>query len=103
MYPGLKISRSLGDLICHQIGVTSEPSITIMPLSSNDKFFVAASDGLWEHVGPDELIDLITEMNIGQRETYGQISQTIWQKLKDMATSDGAILNDTTFIISNFN
>lgn len=25
MYPGLTISRSLGDLIAHQIGVTSEP------------------------------------------------------------------------------
>ena len=26
MYPGLKISRTLGDLIPHQIGVISEPS-----------------------------------------------------------------------------
>ena len=26
MYPGLKISRTIGDLIPHQIGVISEPS-----------------------------------------------------------------------------
>ena len=29
MYPALSISRSLGDLISHQIGVTSEPEIRI--------------------------------------------------------------------------
>jgi len=65
MYPGLKISRTLGDLISHQIGVTSEPDIKIMNLSSNDKYFIAASDGLWEFIGPDELIDSINEMNAG--------------------------------------
>ena len=26
MYPGLKTTRSVGDLLAHQIGVTSEPS-----------------------------------------------------------------------------
>lgn len=29
MYPGLKTTRSLGDLIAHQIGVTSEPSFVM--------------------------------------------------------------------------
>lgn len=29
MYPGLSTTRSLGDLLAHQIGVTSEPSIKI--------------------------------------------------------------------------
>ena len=28
-YPGLSTTRSLGDLLAHQIGVTSEPSIKI--------------------------------------------------------------------------
>lgn len=29
MYPGLSTSRSLGDLLAHHIGVTSEPNIKI--------------------------------------------------------------------------
>jgi serine/threonine protein phosphatase PrpC len=29
MYPGLSTTRSLGDLLAHNIGVTSEPSIII--------------------------------------------------------------------------
>jgi hypothetical protein len=33
MYPGLSTTRSLGDLLAHQIGVTSEPSIKIMNIT----------------------------------------------------------------------
>lgn len=29
MYPGLSISRSLGDILAHHIGVTSEPNVKI--------------------------------------------------------------------------
>ena len=32
MYPGLSTSRSLGDLLAHHIGVTSEPNIKIMDI-----------------------------------------------------------------------
>jgi hypothetical protein len=33
MYPGLSTTRSLGDLLAHQIGVTSEPSVKVINLS----------------------------------------------------------------------
>ena len=33
-YPGLSASRSLGDLLAHHIGVTSEPSFRIINMSS---------------------------------------------------------------------
>jgi len=33
MYPGLSTTRSLGDLLAHQIGVTSEPSIIVHKVS----------------------------------------------------------------------
>ena len=29
MYPGLTITRSLGDLLAHHIGVTSEPDVKV--------------------------------------------------------------------------
>jgi hypothetical protein len=32
-FPGLSTSRSLGDLLAHHIGVTSEPSVRIINLS----------------------------------------------------------------------
>lgn len=68
MYPGLKISRTIGDLIPHQIGVISEPSFVAHSISqAYDKFFILASDGLWDYFGSEEVIDMINNMNSGQR------------------------------------
>ena len=32
MYPGLSVSRSLGDLLAHHIGVKSEPDVHVYEL-----------------------------------------------------------------------
>lgn len=61
MYPGLNVSRSIGDLISHQIGVKSEPDIRIHDILQHDKFLVMGSMGLWEHLGPSEVIEIINE------------------------------------------
>ena len=50
MYPGLTISRSLGDLIAHQIGVSSKPEIVTQQLEPGDRFFTIASNGVWNHL-----------------------------------------------------
>ena len=48
-YPGLAMSRSLGDTIAHSLGVSSEPTVThITPRPTVDKFLVLASDGVWD-------------------------------------------------------
>ena len=61
MYPALTTSRSFGDLICHQIGVKSEPDIRIHEVLQHDKFFVMATNSLWEFLGPEEVIEIINE------------------------------------------
>jgi hypothetical protein len=33
MYPGLSISRSLGDILAHHIGVTSEPKVKVVDIT----------------------------------------------------------------------
>jgi len=63
MYPGLKISRTIGDLIPHQIGVISEPQTQVIHYTHNDKLLIVASAGLWEFINPEELIDMLNEMN----------------------------------------
>jgi len=64
MYPGLTISRSLGDLIAHQIGVSSEPEIVIYELQQGDRFFTIASDGVWNHLQPEDVGEIVSEYGI---------------------------------------
>ena len=64
MYPGLTISRSLGDLIAHQIGVTSEPEIVFHELVPGDRFFTIASNGVWNHLQSDDVGEIVSEYGL---------------------------------------
>ena len=62
MYPGLQITRTLGDIVAHHIGVTSEPSVFIKKIEpESDKFITVATDGVWRHVGPQEVGEIVGE------------------------------------------
>ena len=45
--PGLRVSRSLGDQVAATCGVIAEPELSHHKLTSDDRFLIVASDGLW--------------------------------------------------------
>lgn len=58
--PGLAMTRSMGDLVAKSVGVTYEPEIKVISnLSSQDKFIVLASDGLWDRIPNDEVCRIV--------------------------------------------
>ena len=56
---GLTLSRSLGDTIMKEIGICSMPQITSHKIVSDDKFLVAASDGVWRVMSNKDCVDFI--------------------------------------------
>ena len=58
-YPGLAMSRSLGDFVAKSVGVINEPEIIDLNIEDNDKFIILASDGLWEVVSNEEARDIV--------------------------------------------
>ena len=73
MYPGLTISRSLGDLIAHQIGVTSEPQVNFYTIQPDDRFFTIASDGVWNHLQTDDVGEIVSEYGMKEMGTSCQL------------------------------
>ena len=59
-YPGLAMSRSLGDLKGKSIGVIADPGILEYDLNKSTKYIIACSDGVWEFLN-NEVV-----MNIGK-------------------------------------
>ena len=57
--PGLAMSRSFGDEIGHEVGVIVNPDIQEYEFVNEDKFIVLASDGIWEFISNDEVIDIV--------------------------------------------
>ena len=57
-YPGLTISRSLGDFVAKEWGVISEPEITIYNINYNTKYLVIFSDGISNYLKNEDIRDL---------------------------------------------
>ena len=54
----LVLSRCLGDLYCKKYGVSNMPDISVNKLEGNVKYVVVASDGVWDVVKENELLQL---------------------------------------------
>ena len=58
-YPGLSLTRSIGDLEAEKIGIISEPDIIIKKKDSSCKYIVLGSDGLWDVIKPYDIRRII--------------------------------------------
>ncbi len=59
MYPGIAMSRSIGDLLASTLGVIPEPEFIEMEIDKDTKFAVLASDGVWEFLDNKKVKDLV--------------------------------------------
>ena len=59
--PGLAMTRSFGDYFGSTAGTISEPEVTEHILSEEDKFIVIASDGLYEFIESEEVVEYVRE------------------------------------------
>lgn len=65
-YPGLAMTRSLGDALAKDLGVIDTPGtpsslikdITCVELNPSCKFFVLATDGIWDVLTNDNVIEI---------------------------------------------
>ena len=58
-FPGLAMSRSIGDACAHSVGVTHLPEMKQFMMDEDDKFLILASDGVWEFLSNEEVVDLV--------------------------------------------
>ena len=99
--PGLAMSRSFGDEIAHCVGVICEPEIKEKVIESDVKFFVVASDGVWEFISSQECVDIVSKFyednNIeGAVHTLAQESRKRWIQEEE-------VIDDISIVIGFFN
>lgn len=58
-YPGLAMSRSLGDFIAKSVGCISEPEIIEAKLTEDSRFLIVGSDGVWEFLSDKDVYKFI--------------------------------------------
>lgn len=57
-YPGTAFTRSIGDAIAEELGVCAEPEMLSRELTKDDKIIVLASDGVFEFLTNQSVIDI---------------------------------------------
>ena len=58
MYPGLAMSRSIGDFIASSVGVIPNPEIIEYNLNKSSKYMIIASDGIWQFMSNEKVMDI---------------------------------------------
>ncbi|XP_057966934.1 protein phosphatase 2C and cyclic nucleotide-binding/kinase domain-containing protein isoform X2 [Malania oleifera] len=61
MYPGTAFTRSIGDSIAETIGVVADPEIVVLELTADHPFFVIASDGVFEFLSSQTVVDMVAK------------------------------------------
>lgn len=98
-FPGLAMSRSIGDLISTRAGIVSTPDVLIHNLEPQDKFLVLASDGVWEFISNDECVQIISNFYFSGKlyeacEQLANIATFRWNR------QDGNVDDITIIIVS---
>lgn len=93
--PGLAMGRSLGDTVAHTAGVISAPEVHRVEVQSNDHFMVVASDGLWEFMSNEEVINMIAR----EREPKKAVDKLI-AEANERWLREESVIDDTTIIVA---
>lgn len=58
--PGLAMARAFGDFCLKEYGVISIPEVSHRIITEKDKFIVLASDGVWDVLSNEEVIEIVS-------------------------------------------
>ena len=95
--PGLAMSRSFGDEIAHSIGVISEPEIIESYLLKEDKFVIVGSDGLWEFISSDDVVNMVKDFYL-KDDIQGALDFLYNESVKRWVVEEG-VVDDVTILI----
>ena len=98
--PGLAMTRSFGDRVGKEVGVSCEPEIKEFPLSEEDKFMIIASDGVWEFIDSQECVDMIKDFYL--KNDMENCCEYIYEESKKRWLKEEEVIDDTTMIIVVF-
>jgi serine/threonine protein phosphatase PrpC len=97
------MTRSMGDLVAKSVGVTYEPEIkAVSNLTSQDKFLVIASDGLWDRIPNDEVCRIVANPFYDRGDAEGAV-QFLAKESAERWTREQGMIDDITIVIAFIN
>lgn len=99
-YPGLAMSRSIGDLEGKKYGVIAEPGIIEFNISESTKYIVLCSDGVWEFLTNEQVKDIGRGFYLNSNPN-GYVEELLKLSVSEWKNNDNTI-DDITAIVLFF-
>jgi len=99
-YPGIDISRSIGDLIATRLGVISTPDVVEKYIDNGIKFIVIMTKGVCEYLSSKEIMDIVFPFY--QKKDAKGACQTIINIASKLWNEEDIVVDDLTAIVIFF-
>jgi serine/threonine protein phosphatase PrpC len=98
-YPGLNMSRCLGDLMGHQdCGISAEPEVLEHQVTPEDHVLLLCSDGVWEFITPAEAVTIVNEFPSTKAMVAAErLAKEAWDRW--IREEGGAVVDDITVVL----
>ena len=102
--PGLAMSRSFGDLIAASVGVIARPEVDerVRGREGDEAFVVLASDGVWEFMSDDEVVELVGRAGGLAGERPEDAARAVVEEATRRWQREEEVIDDITCVIVYF-
>ena len=100
VYPGIAMSRSIGDFIATKLGVIPEPKFIEEKIDKDTKFIVVASDGIWEFLDNETVKNMV--MPFYEKNDPAGACKELIKKSTEFWNQEDIVVDDITVVIAFF-
>ena len=95
-YPGLAISRSIGDIDAKKLGVIPNPQIVEYKIDYDSKYLLICSDGIWEFISNEDAMKIGNKFYL-KNDAKG-LCQELYKKSLDFWLQEDVSVDDITVV-----
>jgi len=95
---GLAMTRSFGDYFASTVGTIPIPDVTEYKFSSSDKFLILASDGFYEFMSNNELVNIVSKY-YERNDIVGCCEYLYKESYRKWINEETDIVNNITIIL----
>ena len=97
-YPGLAMSRSIGDTIAKEVGVIANPQIIEYTIDYFSKYLLICSDGIWEFINNEEAMKIANKYYL-RNDPIGICHELYEKSIKIWQKNEGVVDDITVLVV----
>lgn len=99
-YPGLALTRSIGDSASTSAGIIHRPDTRSIKVQKDWRFLLLCSDGIWTFINTQEAVDIVARHSSSDAQKAAEsLASEAWNR---WIQSEGDVVDDITVIVAWF-